>query len=414
MFDMSHQAQGFARPHAIVVGLDHAVGLQTARILSRRGIPVTGIVRNARHFCSQTNVCERILLANTHSDELIDILVSHSKTFAQKAVLFPCNDLSVLKISEHRASVSPFYHVALPAAHIVELLTDKVKFCKYAIKNSLPIPKTLLLHNLKEAEEAPGRVKFPCVLKPPVKSQSWQFNTKVKAFKVSDENQFRAIYRQISQWADVIIAQEWIEGDDTNLFSCNCYFNQESTPLVTFTARKLRQWPPETGETSLGEECNNEVILNETIRLFEKLGFHGLGYLEMKRDDRTGDHFMIEANIGRPTGRSALAEACGVELLYTMYCDKAGLPLPQERQQKYVGIKWLHLAADVLSAAKYWRAGKLTSREWWRSLRGPKTYAVLCWRDPKPFLIEVLWGLAFLMGPIMRRGLMLLRAFFKS
>ena len=30
-------------PHAIVIGLDSITGLQTARILSQRGVPVIGI-----------------------------------------------------------------------------------------------------------------------------------------------------------------------------------------------------------------------------------------------------------------------------------------------------------------------------------------------------------------------------------
>jgi D-aspartate ligase len=104
----------------------------------------------------------------------------------------------------------------------------------------------------------------------------------------------------------------------------------------------------------------------------------------MKRDERSGEHFFIEANIGRPTGGSAIAEAGGVELLYAMYCDAIAWPLPARLEQTYQGVKWLFLAEDLQSAYHYWRRGELSLAGWWRSLRGPKAYALLSWRDPGP------------------------------
>jgi len=62
-----------------------------------------------------------------------------------------------------------------------------------------------------------------------------------------------------------------------------------------------------------------------------------------------GNRYMIEANLGRPAGRSAIAEAGGVELLFTMYCDVVGLPLPENRVQRYQGAKWIDLRHDLQS-----------------------------------------------------------------
>jgi D-aspartate ligase len=109
----------------------------------------------------------------------------------------------------------------------------------------------------------------------------------------------------------------------------------------------------------------------------------------MKRDQRSGEYFIIEPNIGRPTGRSAIAEAGGVELVYTMYCDALGLPLPANREQKYGGVKWIYLKHDLQSALHQWRRGRLSLKEWWQSLRGRKTDAVFCWTDLAPFWFDL-------------------------
>jgi predicted ATP-grasp superfamily ATP-dependent carboligase len=161
-----------------------------------------------------------------------------------------------------------------------------------------------------------------------MKTRAWEERKGAKVYRASNPEEFLASYDQCSKWTDLLLAQEWIEGSDAALYSCNCYFNADAKLIATFVARKLRQWPPEAGTSCLGEECRNDVVLEETLRLFGGVRYCGLGYVEMKRDERTGKHFFIEANVGRPTGRSAIAEAGGVELLYAMYCDAVGYPLP--------------------------------------------------------------------------------------
>ena len=392
-------------PYAVVVGIDGCLGLQTARIFARRGVPVVGVATNSKHFCCRTNVCEKILSADILNDDLIDSLISFGKELDQKAVLVPCRDRSVLIISRHRQVLEPYFHVALPQPEVVEMMMDKLRFYNYALKENLPIPKFSLIYSKEDAEKVAQGLTFPCILKPPMKSPAWEGSTRYKAYKIFNADEFLQTYSQCSKWTEILMAQEWITGSDANNYSCNCYFNAKSEPVVTFVARKLRQWPPETGNTSLGQECRNDVVLNESIRLFKKVGFRGLGYLEMKRDERTGKYWIIEPNIGRPTGRSPLAEACGVELLYTMYCDKVGWPLPEKIKQKYIGIKWIYLREDLQSAFIYWLRGDLTIRDWWRSLRGRKTYAVLSWSDPLPFFEDIRSKIIPLISIILKKSL---------
>jgi predicted ATP-grasp superfamily ATP-dependent carboligase len=390
-------------PYAVIAGLDDYPGFQAARILARRGIPVIGVAGHPQLFFCRTNACEKIVYLDTEDDEFIDGLVALGKSFAQKAVLFPSTDLCVLRISRHRRVLAPYYHIALPPPEVVEKLMNKLSFLEYALEENLPIPKTFLLRQRAEAVQAAKELTFPCILKPPMKTALWEKHTTIKAYKIDSANEFLKMYDRCCGWADILIAQEWIPGPDSNLYSCNCYFNENSEPLVTFTARKLRQWPPETGSTSLGEECRNAVVLNAALDMFKQERWHGLGYLEMKRDARNGKHYIIEPNIGRPTGRSALAEASGVEMLYTMYCDNVGWPLPEKRKQKYLGVKWLSLVEDLRSARQYWRRGDLTIGEYWRSIRGRKMHAVWSWSDPLPFLADVGGRLGYKLETFWRR-----------
>jgi D-aspartate ligase len=385
------------KPYAVVIGLDCITGLQTARILASHGVPVIAIAADPAHYCSQTRVCEKIYAADTANQEFIELLESLGPELNRDAVLFPCTDMSVLLISQNRQRLAPWYRITLPENETVEMLMDKISFLTYAQKHGLPVPKTYFLKSRSDAEKAAKELTFPCILKPPIKTSVWQENTKAKVFKASSVEAFFDLYDLCSQWADLLMVQEWVEGTDADLYSCNCYFDNDSEPQVTFIARKIRQWPPETGTSCLGEECRNDIVLEETLRLFRSVSYRGLGYVEMKQDRRTGKHYIIEPNIGRPTGRSAIAEAGGVELIYTNYCDALDWPLPGDRVQKYTGVKWIYLRRDIQSALFYWKRGELTLRSWWHSWRGRKAYAVFAWTDPIPFLEDVsrAVGLAF-------------------
>jgi D-aspartate ligase len=379
-----------SKPKAVVVGLDCITGLQTARILAGRGVAVIAIAGDRRNFCCRTRVCERIIDTDLDGDGLIATLADLGRTLEEKAVLFPCIDATVLQLSRHRQELKPWYHVILPEPKVVEMLVDKEGFYSYAQRTGHPIPPTVVLDDRANAERAAETLEFPIILKPALKSApTWRRHLNVKAVRLSTPRELLSVYDRVCGGAETLIAQQWIQSGDASLFSCNCYFSADAKPLVTFVARKLRQWPPRVGTSSLGEECANDTVLKETVRLFEEVGLRGLGYLEMKRDARSGEHFIIEPNVGRPTGRSAIAEAGGVELLYTNYCDAVGLPLPTNLQQRYTSAKWVDLLRDSQSALYYWRRGELTLGAWRRSWSGSKAHAVLSWSDPAPFLSDV-------------------------
>jgi len=383
------------KPYAVLINMDYLTGLQTARILANNGVSVIGLAENPDHFCAKTNTCEKVIPSGKMSDELIENLIKLGKELDQKAVLYPCQDTSVLLVSQNRAKLEPYYHISLPANDTVELLMNKPRFYEFAMDKDLPVAKFFLLKSRKDAEEAAGKLNFPCVLKPHMRSPKWEENTRLKAFKVLNKDEFLKMYDRICDWSDTLMLQEWIEGDDTTLYSCNCYYNKNSEPLVNFTAKKLRQWPIVTGNTSLGIDVIDDTVLKVTTDLFKKVNYVGLGYVEIKKDIKTDKYYIIEPNIGRPTGRSALAEACGVDLIYTMYCDCLGLPLPETRTQKFKNIKWIHLRSDLQSAYNYWKNGKLTFGEWLISMKGKKFYAVISLKDPIPFLTELKAGIVY-------------------
>ncbi|MGI9658042.1 MAG: carboxylate--amine ligase [Gaiellaceae bacterium] len=382
---------------AVVLGLDEGtIGIQTARILAERGVPVMAVAGNPDHPSCRTRVCKEITIENTHGDGVIDALERLGRRLDSRAVIFPCADANVHVISRHRERLSEWFEIVLPSHDVVELLTEKDRFYRFATEHGLPVPATFLLRESADVQEAAQGLRFPCILKPVIRTPLWNSNARAKAFRVRDAEELRAKFESHRELAPVMLAQNWVRGEDSAHYSTNIYVDALGELAVSFTTQKLRQWPAGTGQGCLSVEARDAEVVETARRLFELVPFRGLGYLEVKRDDVTGELVIIEPSVGRPTGRSASAEAAGVELLYTMYCDALGLPLPECRQQGDTQTKWIHVRRDTQAAFVLWRKGDLTLRDWWRSWRGPKRDAVFSWRDPAPFVADI--------GRVLRRA----------
>lgn len=373
-------------PPVVLVGLDSLQGLQVARLFAARGIRVIGVAKSHDYYSCRTRVCESIYYTNTASDALIDTLEEIAKGLDETAVLMPCQDKNVLVVSAHRERLEQRYHLVMSDHDVMTKLIDKAGFAAFAEEIGLPIPKTVVIRGRADAEDAATSLRFPAVIKPNYRSGDWSKHTKTKAIEVNTSDELLDACSHMEGWAETLIAQERIAGADDANYTCNAYFDRNSQPLAAFVSRKIRQWPPGLGQGSSSCEVECDEVLDATIRLFTSAGLRGFGYLEMKRDQESGEFLAIEPNVGRPTGRSAIAEGGGVELHYTAYCDAAGLPLPDRRWPSRSGVKWFHELRDLQAALHYWRRGELGIREYLGSLRGPRVLAIFSWRDPLPFL----------------------------
>ena len=379
----------FSAP-VVIVGIDDERGVHVARTMARHGIKTIAFAKNAKSVGARTRTCRKILVANTDSDDVINKLVELGESLTSKAVLIPCFDTVVSLISQHRDRLAGLYHLALPHADTIDLIRDKARFYEFAEANDYVVPRTVLLRGPDDLNEVSRQLRFPCIIKPAdSKSPRWQAVTHIKAFLADNETVLRELYERYRDAADILIVQEMVEGDDSSIYTCLGYYNAQSKPLIEFTSRKLRQWPPRTGVGCLAEEVRQDEVRETARRLLKQLQFRGLCSLEMKQDACDGKFYVIEANVGRPTGRSAHAEACGVELLLTLYCDAQGLPPPEQRIQSFERRKWINIRRDAMSSLSYWWRGELKFLEWWRSIQGDMSYALFSWRDPGPFLGEI-------------------------
>lgn len=374
-----------ALPVAVVLGLGQN-GLATVRSLGRQGVPVIGIDRNLKQYTARTRYCRRLLCADFKSGEgLVDLLVNLGKRLPQRGVLFPSGDFSLELLSEKRQRLEPYYHFSFPEKKIVRLTLDKQLFYRFAELKGFAIPQTFFAQSDEEWRGIADQVRFPCIVKPFQPNLGWrQLFPDQKLFTAKSREDLLKVQNQLMPLHKDLIIQERIPGGDDRLFFSLAYLDKASRPMGIFTGRKLRQYPPDYGTSSMAESLWNPWIASKSIEILQAMEFTGYGSVEFRLDIRDQAYKVIEVT-ARTWFPHGISTACGQNLTYLAYCHLVGLPLP-ELSESRCSVKWIHEERDLRSSLDYLLAGRMTIREWLSSYRGKKTLAISARDDPAPAL----------------------------
>jgi D-aspartate ligase len=377
---------------AVIMGLDYTVGLQTSRILHKHGVPVIGLAKNPDKFFCKTRCVQRVIQADMDDESTLSALENLAGSLHQKAVLCPCTNEAVLTVSRFRSRLDPYFLIALPDDQTINALADKAKVEASALQAGLKVPQTWVLSSRAEAEAAAGELTFPGIIKPSIKTFEWWQYCSEKVVQVNNAEELLEFYDLAGQSVPQLILQEWVVGSDAEMYSYYSYIGRDGQILAETVTQKTRQYPPYTGVGCLCVQVEEPRVSEPAKRLLAETGYHGLSSIQFKRHALTDEFYFIEANVGRPALNMPVAENCGVEMQYTMYCDTADLPLPVERSITRPGKKWILWRTDLRSAWHYYKLGELSIIDWLRSVSGNPYRAEISPSDPMP-TIHWIWSL---------------------
>ena len=94
--------------------------------------------------------------------------------------------------------------------------------------------------------------------------------------KIYDYDDLYSFYERIHEHDPIITVQEYIEGKDTNLVIFGSYFNPKTSVMSYFTARKLIQYPANSGTGIVVENKIIPEIIKPSIALLRQLNYSGI------------------------------------------------------------------------------------------------------------------------------------------
>lgn len=393
-----------SKPPAVVVGLN-INGLATVRALGRRGVPVTALAVGDGSPPESTRYCRKVVCPQMASSEeaLVNCLLEVGRRMEQKAVLFVSGDLYLKTVSDHRAALADYYHFTCADQQTVNLLLHKVEFYRFAQEHGFPIARTYFPESMEDVRQISREIRYPCLLKPSIATPEWRRHG-LKLLAAAAPEQLVEQYAMASAIYDRFVIQEVTPGPDSALSFSLTYYGREGRPLAMFTGRKLRQYVPRFGISSLAQSWWDPRIASLTEAVLSAMNYRGYGSVEFKWDPERNEFQMTEVT-GRTWYPHGLSERCGINLPYLAYRHLLGLPEEEAPRSFVNGMKWIDEWGDLRSAYQYWREGELTLREWMASYRGRRTYATLSVDDPVPGL-RLVWQMAWAAAKKVVRGLL--------
>src|SRR5688572_18026442 len=371
-------------------------GLTAVRCLGREGISVKGFDIAAKRAGFRSRYCRAEVCPDPlhQPDDLVRFLNHQVRDGSQKVVLLPTSDLFFLFLSRHRAQLADKFLMSLPSEDVAESVVNKRRVYDLAAANDIPFPKSYFPGTYDEALAIKDSLRYPAFIKP-YWGHEWRrhFGGRHKGFKVQAPDELLARFGEVLESGHSAVVQSYVTSADDNLFSLSLYVSRAGEVRGAFPRRQVRQYPPNSGTVSLAISERNAELVAEGARFCQSIGYRGIAGLEYKRDREDNQYKLLDFN-PRLMLSDGLTAYCGINLPLMQYLDLTGqrpAPLGEHAQ----GVKWLESIADFRAFKEYHERGELGLKDWLKSIRGARVFALFAWDDPLPFLVARKFGLSY-------------------
>ncbi|MBI5197021.1 MAG: ATP-grasp domain-containing protein [Nitrospirae bacterium] len=361
------------------------------------GVPVVVATREPENPVLASRYCRGCIAlpgAPCHP-QYEQVLLAAGKRLAELAgrrvPLFFGTDDELWFLYRRQEALSRYYSMLLNDRELGLALLDKTRFERLARECDLPIPRSYSWDggDGPPVAEAPG----PVIVKPKTKDD-WNVSPvyrallaeRGKAMVFASPRELLA-HAAACEFKDMLTVQDYIPGDDNQIFSYHGFANEHGRVLASFMGRKLRTFPRYTGESSYIEIVSGPHDF-ETLAcgIVERLGLKGVFKMDFKRDMRNGRFYLLEIN-ARFNLWHHLGAVNGVNLPAVAYDYLVNDDRRVRRARVAPTYRWLNFSLDYRAFRDGWRHGGPGLWAWMRSLFGSrKVYRLFSLRDPLPFV----------------------------
>src|SRR5690625_1076134 len=288
-----------SEPPAIVIGepgLVHCLGTEK--------IPVQTVSEDRSNISAWSRYSRKHhIFGQYDSDEFVDDLCNLGRNLSSRPVLMSHDDRALLTISDNREKLSPHFRFLLPEKQMVEMLLDKLQFCRLCNRYDLPAPASIEINDPDELHQVWDVITPPYLIKPGYRHYWYSpdfsrvVGTYQKAYVCNTFPELESLYSRIAQIHPAVVIQEFITGTDDQMYDVNLHVTEEGAIDSYVIARKLRVYPPVAGWTCYSETVIDDELFEVCRQIIDRLNLVGLLNLQFKQDSRTGEYKLIEIHV---------------------------------------------------------------------------------------------------------------------
>jgi D-aspartate ligase len=368
----------------VLLGCFRHGGLGIVRSLGRLGVPVYAVDADRYTPAFFSKYCRRRFLWDLHTapvEESIGFLREIGRNLGVRSVLIPTSDIGAMFVVDHADRLADQFVFPRPDASVVRSLCSKREMFHLARKWGVPTPETAFPQSRDEVLRYLEAARFPVLIKP------------IYSYRPGHVVQTMAIVRTMQELLERydatedpsepnLMLQEYIPGGDDATWTFNGYFDRQAECRVSFTGRKLRNYPPYFGQCSLGVCVQNDEVEQTTVRFMRAVGYQGALDLGYRYDARDGRYKVNDVNPRVGAMFRLFVGENGIDVARALYQDMTGQTVVPTHAPE--GRKWIVEDGDLVSSLRYYRDGNLSFGQWHASLRGIKEGTYIDRDDPWP------------------------------
>lgn len=387
---------------AVVLGIETPIGLTIIRDLGQHGVPVIGIARSADAIGMASRYLRRGLLRADGEAALIEQLLALREEIGA-ACLFAISESDIALLNRHRPRLGDYVLMFADEARMA-LVLNKERTYAAAVKVGLRVPRTWQPASAADAHAMFADTRFPVVLKwaNPNEAARALRGTGLALDKTHYCDTPQALQAYLGGYDSVGIyplVQEYCAGHGLGQF----ILMKNGHAHQLFQHRRLHEWPPEGGFSSMCETVPREehqALMQQSVALLRELDWQGIAMVEYRHDPATGASALMEIN-GRYWGSLPLAHHAGMPFAWLAYClDALGQPPSPQAYRGHVRCRFMIPETKRLLRILF-RPGLIADKSvtfarlpalagYVAGFFDPRgSYYVFSWRDPAPFLRDI-------------------------
>ncbi len=365
-------------------------GLATARALAREGVTVHAVVFDPHDPLRVSRYPKSVSLLDKDIDDAALLAHIHKVSTGmptRPALMVTC-DRMALFVARHRQQLARTCRVWTTPFKALSDIIEKERLYDLAQRAGVPLIPWTRCDDPDTVATWLERHPPPYIVKP-------SFAGKADV-ALSEKNRTMQSREQFLQFLNGrngrgLLIQRLLQGGDGEIYDTHVYCDEQGQARTIFPHPRPPQHLPHFVTTTYGEiparrSPADDIIIDHTLRLLSKAGYHGIFGIEWLRDTSTGLFYLIDFN-ARPFGSIGHLEDCGLNLPWVAMRDLIGDPLTDlPLRPELPHLLWVNLIRDMQSRRAQPRAERLPLQSWLRSVWQASTYAYLDWHDWRPTL----------------------------
>ncbi len=361
-------------------------GLGIIRSLGRVGVPVHAAVREA----DAPSLRSRYLAGRfvTPSPDLGDEavlarLLEVGERVGSRPVLIPTDDVAALFVDAQAERLGQAFRFPRQPAGLPHRLADKGELHRLCGEVGTPSPEARFPRSREELLEHAAELGYPVVLKSmdPVLLRQRANATSV-AIAADAATAIARYDRMEDPDRPNLMLQEFIPGDARSVWMFNGYFDATGTCRMGAVGQKIRQAPPNTGATTLGEVVRGDEVAALAAHFLQAVGYRGIVDLGFRFDARDGRYKLLDVNPRIGSSFRLFVAANGMDVARALYLDLTEQEIPAAAVTE--GRRWWVENQDAATCVRMLSGGDLSPLGLVRSFRGVREAAWLARDDIAP------------------------------